>query len=268
MKRWKKVAVCVILCLTIPVVGLAVWQQENLKALYVFFTKDAAGLEQEMENKQQEQQNKLEEQYQVTVKPPSTQHNNDLINGVVMPEDVKGELGITEKLEGGTAGTAKPIQPEPEQKPAQSEPEPEKKPDKSEEPPKPEEPPEEPEMTEEERIAKINDLMDLCAAELYACEVDLMAQMGEMKRIALLDWNSRTPDGRTQEKMIEFGFTWLDEVYKVEVVADRQVKEILDNYRAALEELNADTSVLDDMWLYYCDKKISTKAYYMNKYLN
>lgn len=265
MKGWKKIAICVILGVTIPVTALAVWQRENLLAFYQSVTQDAEDLEQKLEEQQAQQHGKLEEQYQVTVKPPSTQHNNDLINGVITPEDVKDELGITEKLEGeGAAGTARPVQPEekPTQKPAQSESKPEKEPAKSEEPPK------EPEMTQEERIAKINDLVDRCTAELYACEVDLMAQMGEMKRLALSDWNYRDPKDKTKEKMIEFGFSWLDEVYEVEVVADRQVKAILANYKAPLEDLNADTSVLDDMWKYYCDKKASTKAYYLNKYLD
>ena len=266
MKRWKKAALCLILCLTATTAALAIWQKENLKALYTSVTKDAATLEQEMADKQQEQQNKLEEQYQVTVKPPSAQHNNDLINGVVTPEDVKGELGITEKLEGDDpAGTGKPVQPE--EKPVQ--PKPEEKPEQPKpEEPKPEDSPAQPEMTEEERIAKINDLVDRCTAELYACEVDLMAQMGEMKKVALQDWNSRTPDGRTKDKMIEFGFAWLDEVYDVEIEADRTVKGILEIYKTSMEELDADTSVLDDMWLYYCNEKISMKAYYMNKYLD
>ena len=268
MKRWRKIAICGILCLTIPVTALAVWQRENLKALYTFLTKDSVTLEREMEDKQKEQQNKLEEEYQITVKPPSTQNNNDLINGVVTPEDVKGELGITDKLENGEKQEEKPTEKpdiKPEEKPPAEEPE---KPEEKPEEPAPEEPPPQPELTEEERITKINDLVDRCTAELYACEVDLMAKLGEMKQAAVAEWTALAPEERTNEKKLEIGFAGLDKCYELEVVTNKEVKAILENYRPLLEELGADTAVLDELWLYYCEKKENTKAYYMNKYLD
>lgn len=269
MKHWKKIAICVVLCFVVPVAGIAVWQQENLRALYSFITKDGANIEQELETQRQEQQSKLEEEYQVTVKPPSTQHSDDLINGVVLPEDVKGELGITEKLEDKDhEEVVKPVV-KPEQKPVQ----PEEKPEQPEIEPeeelvKPEEPPKEPEMTEEERIAKINDLVDRCTAELYACEVDLMARLGEMKQAAVAEWTALAPEERTNERKLKIGFAGLDQCYELEVEINAQVKAILANYRTPLEELKADTAVLDDLWIYYCEKKENTKAYYMDKYLD
>lgn len=66
---------------------------------------------------------------------------------------------------------------------------------------------------------------------------------------------------------MEIGFDGLEKCYDLEVAIDEQVKGILDGYRIELEELNADTSVLDDLWKYYCEKKASEKAYYMDKYL-
>ena len=250
MKKWKKIIAAGMAVILIPVTGLAVWQKDNLKALYLLLTNDSQSISQNMEDKQQAQQEKLEQDFNIIIQAPTANQNSALLDGKVTPEEVKETLGL--------------VQPETTE-PSAAIPEVNKSEPSSNPPLIFEEPKQ---LTEEERKAQADGLVNRCLTELYALEVDLMAEMGEMKKTALLDWNSRSPDGRTKEKTIEFGFMWLNEVYKVEVRADRTVKEILSRYRGPLEELNADTSVLDDMWRYYCDKKSDTKAYYLNKYLN
>lgn len=264
MKQWKKIITAILVVMLMTVTGLAVWQKDNLKALYVMLTQDAQSISQNMEEKQQAQKEKLEQDFNITIQAPSAEQNTDLLDGNLTPDEVKAALGLVQPPVKGD------FQSEPPSEVIPAEPKPPVQQVPESHPPAPEPPsPEGPiQPTEEERKAQIEELVNQCVTEMYAYEVDLMAEMGEMKKIALSDWNSRSPEGRTKEKTIEFGFLWLNEVYKVEARADRNVKDILSRYRVSLDELDADTSVLDDMWKYYCDKKSDTKAYYLNKYLN
>ena len=111
------------------------------------------------------------------------------------------------------------------------------------------------------------DLVNECVAELYALKVDVMGKLGGMKQELLDQWKALPPKERTREKKLELGYAGLDACYDYGVAVDGQVKAILDKYRPLLEEINADTGVLDTLWEYYCEEKASEKAYYLNKYL-
>lgn len=116
------------------------------------------------------------------------------------------------------------------------------------------------EKTEEELVSN-------CVAELYACKVDLMAQLAEMKQAAVDQWVALPEEQRTETMKKEIGLAGLEDCYDLEVVIDAQVKEILERYRAALEKIGGSTAILDDLWDYYEDEKVDEKAYYMDKYL-
>lgn len=295
MKRWKKIGICVIPVALTLAVGLTVWQSENLKLLYTVLTGDSKAISQKMEEAQHKQHKSLEDTYHVTVLPPSSAQSNALLDGKLSPAEVKDSLGISQVTQTlpeqhknssdspQQVQAQQPEQPKEEQSktpdikpPAEPKAEQQKTPEatppaESEEalPETPEPlPPAEPELTEEERQNQIDALVNQCVAELYACEVDLMGVLGEMKKAAKAEWKALPKKERTREKKMEIGFAGLDKCYELEVQVDEQVTEILDRYRGPLEALNADMMVLDELWRYYCDKKASQKAYYLEKYLD
>ena len=53
-----------------------------------------------------------------------------------------------------------------------------------------------------------------------------------------------------------------------DAMEDVDVREILGSYKTQLEEIHADTAILDELWDYYTDEKTAEKAYYLDKYLN
>lgn len=279
MKQWKKVGICVIPVVLVIALGLTVWQWENFKTVCTVLLDDSKAISRKMGETQHKQKENLGEAYHITVLPPSIAQSNALLNGKTSPEEVKDSLGISrviqtipEQEEGG-ADSPQPAQ---TQQPAKPKVEPTKTPGaklpeepEAEGPETPEaKPPEEPELTEEERKNQIETLVNQCVAELYACEVDLMAVLGEMKQAAKAEWYGLKPKERTREKKMEIGFAGLDKCYELEVQVDEQVTEILERYRGPLEELKADMTVLEELWRYYCDKKASQKAYYLEKYLD
>ena len=274
----KKIIPRILIVMLTAVIGLAVWQKENLRIFYMALTKDSHSISQIISEAQQSQNERLEQDFNITVQSPTADQTTDLLDGKTTSEEVKVVLGLVPPSEEPALSEKSPapspsssVEP-PSEPPTANPSEPPVKKQESpapelpvEQPPKPEDPKP---LTEEERKSQIEHLLNQCVTELYAYEVDLMAEMSEIKRVARKDWRARPYYEKTRDKKIEFGFMWLEEVYVIEARADLTVQEILSRYRSSLEELDADTSPLDDMWKYYCDKKSNTKAYYLNKYLN
>jgi len=248
------VLLVIVLLILALLIGLAVWQRENLKALYISFTKDSEDITQELEDTRNQQQAALENKYEITVTPPDMQQTDDLLNGLLTPEEVKDALGLPQSTP----------TPQPETTPQPGQPTPAPTPTPTPTPvPTPE-----PGLSQEEKQKLANDLVNQCVAELYACEVDLMARLGEMKAAAVAEWVALPKEQRTQAKKMEIGMAGLYACYDLEVEIDAQVHEILERYRKPLEDLGADTGILDELWKFYCEKKASQKAYYMDKYLD
>lgn len=219
MKRWKKILLAVLAALILIIAALAIWQRNNIEALYAFAAKDSQQIAQELGRQRQEHQQAIAEQAPITVTPPSTQQSNDILSGAATAEQVKQELGIAGQLD--KAGS---------------------------------------EITAEEVI-------NTCVAELYACKVDIMAELAELKQAALATWNGLPDDERTDARLRQIGLEGLEACYDLEVAVDDQVQQILSSYRTRLKALDADTAILDTLWEYYCDEKAAEKAYYLDKYL-
>lgn len=247
MKRWLKILIGIVLVIVLIIAGLAIWQWDNIRAAYTAFTSDAETLTAQLEVQRQEQQETLSE-FNVTIQALDAAQTGDLLDGKVSAEEVKASLGITQQMideakaetstdTGRKGGSKKPS------KPATKD-------------------------TGKSVQEQANDLMNKCAAELYACEVDLMAQLGEMKQSALAKWFTIPEQDRSDDKLISIGLTGLEQCYDLEVRADKEVKAILARYRTQMKSLGVSTTALDDIWKYYCEKKANQKAYYLNKYIN
>lgn len=235
MKRWKKVVLVVLAVLVVGIGGLAVWQWKNLKAVHSALTTDKDTLAQNVQDKADEHREALESSG-ITVTPPSVQQNEDLLDGKVSADEVKEALGIvTLPVQAGQQDST----PAPEQ---------------SDSPDAP-------------AGVSAEELLNQCVAELYACQVELMARLGQMKQAAIDQWTALPPEERTALKKQEIGMAGLQQCYALEVETDAAVKDILARCRTELEKLGADTGTLDLLWTYYCEEKEAQKAFYLNKYL-
>ncbi|WP_297236253.1 hypothetical protein [uncultured Flavonifractor sp.] len=250
MKRWKKVLLIVVLVLLVAVVGLLVWQRENVGALYTALTTDQDTILKNMEQSKQKLEDSLTD-YDITVFAPTKEQNEALLNGTASADEIKTALGLEDMddqdaVSSDEASTAEPSQsavPGESLKPSGQ-------------------------IQTGSTQSQANALVEKCMAELYACQVDLMAQLGSMKQEALSQWNSLDAEQQTSQKLQQIGLDGLMKCYDLEVVTDQEVKAILATYKTKLEAIGADTTVLDSLWKYYSDEKAAQKAYYINKYLN
>ena len=236
MKRWKKILLGTLLVLALALGGLCLWQWDNIRAVYDFLTLDSGQIAQNLESKREEHhQAILDALGDLPMSAPTTEQSDAILSGQMTPEEVKDALGITGQLE----NQKEPV----------------------EEAPEGTEGPAPPAYTWEELVAG-------CVAELYACKVDTMAVLADMKREALAEWNAIPAEERTSTRMKEFGLSGLEQCYDLEVEVDRQVKDILSRCRDKLAQIGADDAILDDLWGYYEDEKVAEKTYYLDKYLN
>lgn len=219
MKLRKKILLGLLVLLAITMAALAIWQRQNIRAVYTFMTEDSETIADDLDQKRSEHQSKIEETAPLTVVPPSTEQSNAILSGATTPESVKAELGITEQLAKlGNEATAE-------------------------------------------------DLINSCVAELYACKVDIMAELARLKQAAVDQWNAMPKETRTDNARRELGLEILKKCYDLEITVDAQVEEILSRYKVKLTEIGADTAILGELWDYYEDEKVDEKSYYMDRYL-
>lgn len=240
MKRWKKIALGVVIALIAAATALCLWQWDNIRAAYLALSQDSQQIAEDAQQKRDEHQAAIQERVPVTVNPPTAQQSDSLLNQQTTPEEIKDQLGITGLLE--QSGQQQGQTGQPQQGQSGQEPQP-------------------PEQSEQE-------LVNLCLAEMYACKIDLMAVLGQLKQEAVAEWTALPEAERTRVRKIEIGLAGLSKCYELEGQADGQVKDILARYREQLSAIGGDLTILDDIWDYYVEEKASEKAYYIGKYMN
>ena len=97
MKTWKKVILIVLALLLAALVGLYVWQGENIRALIKVLTTDSETIARELTDIRDQHRHELEEaaQTQIYVPAVTPQQSEDLLDGKVTADQVKEELGLT-----------------------------------------------------------------------------------------------------------------------------------------------------------------------------
>ena len=95
MKTWKKVVLIILALLVVALIGLYLWQGENIRALLKVLTTDSETIQQELVQVQDDHRKELEESAQITIHVPSvsTQQSEDLLNGKVTAGEVKEQMG-------------------------------------------------------------------------------------------------------------------------------------------------------------------------------
>lgn len=263
---------------------------DNFLALYAARTNTTENIVAKAETSKQNQQETLEK-HGVYVKPPTLDEMEGLINGNISLDDFKNQLGMsdtpadmqsdnsiesdentqtdennqsdkddnpTQKSDSTPAqqNAVKPkTDPVPSQTVQQQPTTQEQKPAEQEQP-KPE--------TQEQPKPTAQELIDAAVKELYSYEAELLSKLGEMKKEALKEYYAR---GGTHDDLIAVGMEGLDKCYVLESEADVKVKSVLDKLKTDLESIGADSTITKELWEYYCDEKVNSKTYYMNKYL-
>ena len=281
-------------------VGFALWRRQNIKALTDAVTKDSAAVAAELEEALGTLEATLPE---AGFSAPSMEQTEALLEGYADPEAIKAELGLSAPAEdaiaseadaaqappkektsaasGGAAGSADlPVTPEAPASAEQSAPA-EKTPAASggaaasadpaetaeDHAPAEQSAPDNSVQPAVDTDALADGIYHRCVAELYALQVDVMAELGRMKKAALDEWGALPEEKRTSIRKQQIGMAGLRKCYAYEVTVDAEVHKILDRGRADLTAIGADDDRMDMLWTYYVREKEAQKTYYLQKYL-
>jgi hypothetical protein len=235
-------AALAVLVICVGVLGW--WQWNNLKSVHSALTQDQDALSQELQRVTDDQQTALE-RYGITATAPSQQQNDDLLSGQTSADEVKRALGLSSPEETETVKTD----------------------DQAEQNTAPQEESAAAPVQETASGPTAEELLNQCSQELYAYEIDLMAQLGQMKQAAVDQWNRLPEEEQTRQRLWEIGWDGLQRCYELETDTDSAVKAILADYREQIEAVGGDAAALDEMWDYYSQEKTAIKAYYVHLYL-
>lgn len=234
MKKRNQIILYILLLLVALIAALLFWQRSNVRAIWKWLTLDSETIAENYEKSKTEHHDAIVEEFQgaITVKPPSAAQSGALLDGKLTPEEVKEALGLIAVNPETPDGPQTAVN----QAPAST--------------------------------YSLDELVNQCVSELYSCKVDVMADLGVMKQAALDEWIALDPKQRTKAKRMDIITAGLQKCYDKEVVVDREVEAILEEYRDKINQIQADASVLDTLWEYYCQEKEDEKAYYLDKYVN
>lgn len=239
MKHFKRALGILALIVVIGVASVTIWQWDNIHAFYVAVTNDTESIGKKLEETRKKNEQTLQE-YHIDVTAPSLEQTEALLYGQLTPEEVKESLSlnsIIEESENTTNTTESSNSGSTDAENTQS--------------------------SEEEAIRLVN----ACTAELYACQVDLMADLGALYSDTQARWIA-LGDGRNATTKQQFIAEGLQQCSAIEASTDAMVQGILDKYRAELDAIDADDSALDQLWNIYTEEKNSQKAYYLSQYMN
>ena len=99
MKTWKKVLLIVLAVLVVLLIGLYIWQGENIRAMIKALTTDTQTLASDLEKLRTEHHEEIEKELGIVlpVKPITAQQSEDLLSGKKTPEEVKEEMNLPDQ---------------------------------------------------------------------------------------------------------------------------------------------------------------------------
>lgn len=240
MKKIKKFAIIFLSIIVLAGIIVYIWQRDNINSLYTALTKDTSEISDTIKKQQQEYKEELKK-YNVEVQIPDLDISEALLNGDVSSEEVKEQLGINKST--STDEVQNSDNPS-ENNNVNNE-----------------------STNQQEEITE-NELLNDCASELAAIQVDLMAQLGQLMNEAKNKLYSMDKSEQTEAAKQSIALEGLDKCYELEKTIDSQVSEVINSYKSKINEIGGDTSVLDTLWDYYVKEKNSQKSYYISKFLD
>ena len=96
MKKWVKVLICVLAILLVTVSALAIWQRNNISAVFKMLTSDKEQIAQEMNENKEQLEKELQEKYPSVIDDITAEQEEKIL---------RGELTVEELLRKSTKST-------------------------------------------------------------------------------------------------------------------------------------------------------------------
>jgi len=235
--HWRRILFACGILLIALIAVLAIWQRDNLTALYMFYTKSGQELEETVSQSALEQQNALEQYGKITVRDLSPEEEAELVNGTITPDEVAKRLGGSSEDgkspdagSSGTGGASGSVSSSTEKtsQPAQTE----------------------------------DEIINRYLADIYTLKAEFLGKLGDLFTAAKAEYYALPKNQQTAEKKRSIAMSYAWDAAADEGDCDIAVDHLLDHMTADLKAIGAKTDVVSAIKKAYQDQKASKKAYY------
>ncbi len=261
----KRILLAVFLFIVILIVALAIWQWDNVTALFMGITSSEEELSVKREENDKIITSTLEKYPEISVRDLTDEEKAALAEGKITKEEslllIQGKVTLEELL--GKSEDPPPTE-EPKEPPTEDAPvTPPAEPPKEDAPvTPPAEPPKEdplsPAISADEEIANL-------VGEMYILKSEFTSALKNLESTSLKAYASLTNEEKKLQKA-EMMKQILDEVAMMEKDCDTKVKKVLDRLTVLLTESGKELTLVESIKTAYNNEKTITKAEYINTY--
>lgn len=231
----------VLLSILLLIVGLAVWQRNNISALLSFVRFSQEELEEKIADNDQKIKDAVEKLPDVTIRDITEEEKEALRDGSLTREE------LTENL-------VKPVV-KPEQKPQTVQP----KPQTPAVDPTPQPTP------EEQAKAEYEKKLSAVLAKVYVLREEFLIKLDALQAEAIAEYRALPEGERSASALTGMVGKYMSRGLALEKQCDQRMDEILVELEALIQENNGDESLPQTVFDTYVEEKSLKKALYMEK---
>ena len=237
MKKWQKITFVAIGMVLLGLGGVALWQRENLQAVYEAMYYNPEELGSQIQSTKQEVERVLEKYELESIRRLTPEEEEQVKKGELSLEEAVERMMPTRNEEAGTKEEGLESQDTPEAKP---------------------------ETTPQTVSKKESDLVKASTVKMYELQAKYLGLLGELEARGMQALRAIPSDQRTVKKMMSVGMPFMQKGLALESQCDGEVENVLHHLKEELVAIGADYDIVETMrQAYYTDKRIK-KAYYLS----
>lgn len=238
MKKWQKITFVAIGIVLLGLGGVALWQRENLQAVYEAMHYNPEELGSQIQSTKQEVERVLEKYDLESIRRLTPEEEEQVKKGELsLEEAVERMIPTRNEEEVGTKKEGVESQDTPEAKP---------------------------ETTPQAVSKKESDLVKASTVKMYELQAKYLGLLGELEARGMQALRAIPSDQRTVQKMMSVGMPFMQEGLALESQCDGEVENVLHHLKEELVAIGADYEIVETMrQAYYTEKRLK-KAYYLS----
>ncbi len=230
MKKWVKVLICVLAILLVTVSALAIWQRNNISAVFKMLTIDKEQIAQEMNENKEQLEKELQEKYPSVIDDITAEQEEKILRGELTVEEVVAE--INKKYEERRAE---------QQSSANSA-----------------------SSSSGNNAAAVDKLIGDKVIEIYSLKAYYLGQLGQLEAAVKSDYTALPESKRNIVGKKELVSKYMGRATSLMSQCDSRVESVLSELKSGLDSYGADTSIIKRIRSAYENEKTLKKAYYMS----
>ena len=237
MKKWQKITFVAIGMVLLGLGGVALWQRENLQAVYEAMYYNPEELGSQIQSTKQEVERVLEKYELESIRRLTPEEEEQVKKGELSLEEAVERMMPTRDEEAGTKEEGLESQDTPEAKP---------------------------ETTPQTVSKKESDLVKASTVKMYELQAKYLGLLGELEARGMQALRAIPSDHRTVKKMMSVGMPFVQKGLALESQCDGEVENVLHHLKEELVAIGADYDIVETMrQAYYTEKRLK-KAYYLS----